>query len=218
MQKIVQTMRAKLDLPSSFTLDACRHGGMTELEEAELTDGQGRALSAHKSQQAYEGYAKRTMERVCFGAGPDDDRQGGPNLKSAKSMAWRDPSDADGGHFSRLRFKNYDELNAWLTDKCIAYAKAHRHPELTEQTIWEVFEAERGKLVPYAGRFDGFHANRVRELPFKSEECAMSKPLNRCTQCGGKFGLVSHSHSAGASVARPAKGSSWQEGHEKGRT
>src|SRR5246127_4035388 len=58
----------------------------------------------------------------------------------------------------RLRFKNYDELNAWLTDKCIAYAKAHRHPELTEQTIWEVFEAERPKLVPYAGRFDGFHA------------------------------------------------------------
>ena len=37
---------------------------MTELEEAELTDGQGRALSAHKSQQAYEGYAKRTMKRA----------------------------------------------------------------------------------------------------------------------------------------------------------
>jgi transposase len=57
----------------------------------------------------------------------------------------------------RLRFKNYDELNAWLLDKCIAYAKAHHHPELAEQTIWEVFEAERPKLVPYAGRFDGFH-------------------------------------------------------------
>ena len=37
---------------------------MTELEEAALTDGQGRALSAHKSQQACEGYAKRTMERA----------------------------------------------------------------------------------------------------------------------------------------------------------
>src|SRR5712672_2657713 len=58
----------------------------------------------------------------------------------------------------RLRFKSYDEMNAWLTDRCIAYAKAHRHPELTEQTVWEVFEAERPKLVPYAGRFDGFHA------------------------------------------------------------
>src|SRR5215467_9911673 len=58
----------------------------------------------------------------------------------------------------RLRFKTYDEMNAWLLDKCIAYAKAHHQPELTEQTIWEVFEAERPKLVPYAGRFDGFHA------------------------------------------------------------
>jgi hypothetical protein len=33
---------------------------MTELEEAELTDGQGRALSAHRTQQSYIGYAKRT--------------------------------------------------------------------------------------------------------------------------------------------------------------
>jgi transposase len=58
----------------------------------------------------------------------------------------------------RLRFKTYDEMNAWLLDKCITYAKAHYHPELTQQTIWEVFEAERPKLVPYAGRFDGFHS------------------------------------------------------------
>ncbi len=58
----------------------------------------------------------------------------------------------------RLRFKTYDEMNAWLLDQCIAYAKAHRHPELTEQTIWEVFEAERPQLVRYTGRFDGFHS------------------------------------------------------------
>jgi integrase len=64
MQKMVQKMRKELELPTHFTLDACRHGGMTELEEAGLTDGQGRALSAHKSQQAYQGYAKRTVERA----------------------------------------------------------------------------------------------------------------------------------------------------------
>lgn len=64
MQKIVHQMRDKIGLPSTFTLDACRHGGMTELEAAELTDGQGRALSAHKSQQSYEGYAKRSIERA----------------------------------------------------------------------------------------------------------------------------------------------------------
>ena len=53
---------------------------------------------------------------------------------------------------------SYDELNGLLLDRCIAYAKAHRHPEHVDQTIWSVFEAERTKLVPYAGRFDGFHA------------------------------------------------------------
>src|SRR5271165_726793 len=58
----------------------------------------------------------------------------------------------------RLRFKTYDELNAWLMDRCIVYAKAHPHPERPEQTVWEVFEEERPKLVPYRGRFDGFHA------------------------------------------------------------
>jgi len=64
MQHIVQKMRKKIGLPSYFTFDACRHGGMTELEEAELTDGQGRALSAHRTQQSYTGYAKRTEKRV----------------------------------------------------------------------------------------------------------------------------------------------------------
>src|ERR1700723_1361111 len=58
----------------------------------------------------------------------------------------------------RLRFKSYDELNAWLMDKCIAWAKAHPHPERPGQTIWEVFEEERPQLIPYRGRFDGFHA------------------------------------------------------------
>jgi hypothetical protein len=63
MAKRVRRLRNNSKLPPTFTLDACRHGGMTELDEAELTDGQGRALSAHKS-RAYEGYAKRTMERA----------------------------------------------------------------------------------------------------------------------------------------------------------
>jgi transposase len=58
----------------------------------------------------------------------------------------------------RLRMKSYEELNAWLLDQCIAYAKTHRHLELPERTIWECFEEERSKLIAYPGRFDGFHA------------------------------------------------------------
>ena len=56
----------------------------------------------------------------------------------------------------RLRFKSYEELNAYLLDRCIAYAKAHAHPQNKERTIFEVFEAERGVLMPYRGPFDGF--------------------------------------------------------------
>jgi hypothetical protein len=64
-EKIVQQLRKKIDgVPSHFTLDACRHGGMTELEEAALTEGQGRALSGHKTAQAYRGYAKETFDRA----------------------------------------------------------------------------------------------------------------------------------------------------------
>ena len=49
-------------------------------------------------------------------------------------------------------------MNAWLLDQCVTYARANRHPELRDQTVWSVFEAERPRLVPDVGRFDGFHA------------------------------------------------------------
>jgi transposase len=58
----------------------------------------------------------------------------------------------------RLRVRSYEELNALLLDRCVAHARANRHPEQRERTVWEVFEAERPNLVPYTGRFDGFHA------------------------------------------------------------
>jgi hypothetical protein len=35
-----------------------------------------------------------------------------------------------------------------LLDRCVAYAKAHKHRELTDRTIWQAFEAERPQLVP----------------------------------------------------------------------
>ena len=58
----------------------------------------------------------------------------------------------------RLRFRTFDDLNAWLMDKSIGYARAHAHPERADRTVWEVFEEERPRLIPYRGRFDGFHA------------------------------------------------------------
>jgi len=61
----------------------------------------------------------------------------------------------------RLKFKNYDELNAWLLDRCVAYARSQPHPEMKDQTVFEVFETERPSLIPYRGPFDGFHETTV---------------------------------------------------------
>lgn len=58
----------------------------------------------------------------------------------------------------RPKFKNLAELNAWLEDRCVAYAKANKHPDLRDRTIWDVFQDEQSSLVPYVGSFDGFHA------------------------------------------------------------
>lgn len=41
MAKLVRRLRQLANLPSTFTLDACRHGGMTELEERSLRTGKG---------------------------------------------------------------------------------------------------------------------------------------------------------------------------------
>jgi transposase len=61
----------------------------------------------------------------------------------------------------RLRVRSYDELNAWLLDRCVAYAKVHKHPEIGDHTVWQIFEAERAQLVPIGSRFDGFHATQA---------------------------------------------------------
>jgi hypothetical protein len=68
MAKIVRKLRDDNGLPPTFTLDACRHGGMTELEEAELTDGQGRALSGHRTKRAW-------LRQADLGARPTGDKE-----------------------------------------------------------------------------------------------------------------------------------------------
>ena len=60
------------------------------------------------------------------------------------------------------RVNSLTELNAWLEDQCIAYARRTRHPEFRERTIWEVFQEERASLMELRGPFDGFIEKAVR--------------------------------------------------------
>jgi hypothetical protein len=57
---LVQKARKLAGLPSHVTLAACRHGGMTELGDAEITEQGIMALSGHRTPQAARVYVKRT--------------------------------------------------------------------------------------------------------------------------------------------------------------
>jgi hypothetical protein len=60
------------------------------------------------------------------------------------------------------RVKSLVELNAWLEDQCVAYAKRTKHPEFRDRTIWEVFQEERPSLIELRAPFDGFVEKAVR--------------------------------------------------------
>lgn len=56
----VAKARRVAGLPEHVTLTACRHGGMTELGDAEVTEQGVMSLSGHRTPEAARGYMKRT--------------------------------------------------------------------------------------------------------------------------------------------------------------
>ena len=57
---VVRRARAYAKLPTYVTLDACRHGGMTEIGDSSITETGEMALSGHKNPQSKRRYIKRT--------------------------------------------------------------------------------------------------------------------------------------------------------------
>lgn len=88
------------------------------------------------------------------------------------------------------RVKSLTELNAWLEEQCIAFAKRTKHPEFKDRTIWEVFQEERPSLVEPRGPFDGFVEKAVRA----SSTCLIMTDRNRYSvdaRAAGRMILVS---------------------------
>jgi hypothetical protein len=59
-QRKVREARSRAGLGGHVTLDACRHGGLTELGDAGATEFEGMAASMHKTPQALRLYVKRS--------------------------------------------------------------------------------------------------------------------------------------------------------------
>ncbi len=58
--RIAREARRKAGLAEHITMTACRHGGMTELGDAELTEQGVMSMSGHRTPDAARGYVKRT--------------------------------------------------------------------------------------------------------------------------------------------------------------
>ena len=64
----MQDIRRGAGLPAYFTLEACRHGGMTELGDAELTEQEVMSLSTHATPDAARIYVKRNERQELTAA------------------------------------------------------------------------------------------------------------------------------------------------------
>ena len=75
----------------------------------------------------------------------------------------------------RPSFSSFNDLNAHLCARAIAYAKTTTHPEMREKSIYAVFEEERELLVKTALVFDSGLAQEVRVSP----QCLVNFDRNR---------------------------------------
>lgn len=65
---VVRDAAREAGLPDWLTLDACRHGGLTELGDAGLTETEEMAISAHSTPDAKRRYVKKTAAQRLSGA------------------------------------------------------------------------------------------------------------------------------------------------------
>ncbi|MDN8618951.1 IS21 family transposase [Variovorax ginsengisoli] len=89
------------------------------------------------------------------------------NVQDSRRRIWIDARER--------RFASFDELNAWLGERCRALWQEVRHPEHKQFSVAEMLEHERGQLMPMPVAFDGY----VEEVARVSSTCLVSVARNR---------------------------------------
>lgn len=75
----------------------------------------------------------------------------------------------------RQSFSSFDDLNVYLRERVIGYAKTSPHPEMREKSIYAAFEEERQFLVATALPFEACTVQEVRVSP----QCLVNFDNNR---------------------------------------
>lgn len=68
IRKHVRLVREAAKLPSTFTLMSCRHGGLTEMGDAEATDQEMMATGGHKTRGTLSVYSRASRRQALNGA------------------------------------------------------------------------------------------------------------------------------------------------------
>ena len=89
------------------------------------------------------------------------------NVQDSRRRIWIDARER--------RFASFDELNAWLGERCRALWEEVRHPEHRQFSVAEMLEHERAQLMPMPAAFDGY----VEEVARVSSTCLVSVARNR---------------------------------------
>ena len=89
------------------------------------------------------------------------------NVQDSRRRIWIDAQ--------KLRWGSFEDLNAWLGERCRALWQEVRHPEHKQFSVAEMLEQERGELMPMPSAFDGY----IERSAKVSRTCLVAVARNR---------------------------------------
>lgn len=89
------------------------------------------------------------------------------NVQDSRRRIWIDAQ--------KIKWSSFEELNAWLGERCRDCWSELRHPEFTQFTVLEMLEQERLEMMPMPMAFDGY----VEKSAKVSSTCLVSVDRNR---------------------------------------
>jgi len=89
------------------------------------------------------------------------------NVQDSRRRIWLDAQ--------QRKFSTFEELNAWLGQRCRALWSELRHPEYQEFSVLEMLEQERAEMMPMPTPFDGYVERGARV----SSTCLVTVARNR---------------------------------------
>lgn len=89
------------------------------------------------------------------------------NVQDSRRRIWLDAQNRP--------FRSFDELNAWLGERCRSLWTELRHPEYKGLSVAEMLEQERPEMMPMPQPFDGY----IEQLARVSSTCLVNVARNR---------------------------------------